>query len=314
MGGTLGNTATGAKVHRSHVGRPPEAGPGAGWASAEWRGPVQSPGPNRTASHHEVLTACGAELPAQHEPPGTAKGGPSAASHRPTPLEALRTAEAPHGHHGPGVCQPRAPSQQTATRWLPFDRPARCRSPHRMASEARGACERARLAPAVAPWPGPVPWPGRAVASVVPPSMPSAARAAARANAALLCPAPARLPVQPPRPAASPASCISRRHRARGPPARRSGVGLPSPPISSPSPVSRAASRQAPAQNLAKPLRSPPAFLVTLMTLNRTVLDSGRHCPTRTWSPGLSRKHGEQCAGRVLWRFSYLWYLGMKWR
>lgn len=36
----------------------------------------------------------------------------------------------------------------------------------------------------------------------------------------------------------------------------------------------------------------------------RTVLLKGRHWPTVTWSPSSTRKAGETCAARFLWRFS----------
>lgn len=36
----------------------------------------------------------------------------------------------------------------------------------------------------------------------------------------------------------------------------------------------------------------------------RTVLLSGLHWPTVTWSPSSTRKAGETCAARFLWRFS----------
>ena len=48
--------------------------------------------------------------------------------------------------------------------------------------------------------------------------------------------------------------------------------------------------------------------------LSHTVLLKGLHCPTVTWSPSSTRKAGETCAARFLCRFSYLEYLGMKWR
>lgn len=35
-----------------------------------------------------------------------------------------------------------------------------------------------------------------------------------------------------------------------------------------------------------------------------TVLLSGLHWPTVTWSPSSTRKAGETCAARFLWRFS----------
>lgn len=45
-----------------------------------------------------------------------------------------------------------------------------------------------------------------------------------------------------------------------------------------------------------------------------TVLLNGLHCPTVTESPSSTRNAGDTCAARFLCRFSYLEYLGMKWR
>lgn len=45
-----------------------------------------------------------------------------------------------------------------------------------------------------------------------------------------------------------------------------------------------------------------------------TVLLKGLHCPTVTWSPSSTRNAGETWAAKFLCRFSYLEYLGMKWR
>lgn len=36
------------------------------------------------------------------------------------------------------------------------------------------------------------------------------------------------------------------------------------------------------------------------------ILDPHLHCPTTTLSPSFTRKHGEMCAARFLWRFSKL--------
>jgi len=68
------------------------------------------------------------------------------------------------------------------------------------------------------------------------------------------------------------------------------------------------------AQNFVNPFTDLPPFVLILITLNRTVLLKGLHCPTVTVSPSSTRKAGETCAERFLWRFSYLEYLGMKWR
>ncbi|KAJ0443068.1 hypothetical protein HanIR_Chr16g0816541 [Helianthus annuus] len=52
------------------------------------------------------------------------------------------------------------------------------------------------------------------------------------------------------------------------------------------------------------PLADPAG--ITFNTLNLTVLDSDLHCPTVTWSPSFTRKHGEMCAGMFECLFSYL--------
>ena len=48
----------------------------------------------------------------------------------------------------------------------------------------------------------------------------------------------------------------------------------------------------------------PPCARIILSMLNRTVLESGRHCPARISSPGLTRKQGDTWMGVFLWRFS----------
>lgn len=55
----------------------------------------------------------------------------------------------------------------------------------------------------------------------------------------------------------------------------------------------------------------PPSVVLTRRTLNRTVLEMGRHWPTVTVSPSETRKAGETWAATFLWRFSYLLYLGI---
>ena len=45
-----------------------------------------------------------------------------------------------------------------------------------------------------------------------------------------------------------------------------------------------------------------------------TVLLNGRHWPTVTWSPSSTRNAGLTCAARLVCRFSYREYLGMKCR
>lgn len=59
-------------------------------------------------------------------------------------------------------------------------------------------------------------------------------------------------------------------------------------------------------QNEVKPFLTEVPCGMTLSTLKRTVLLSGRHWPIMTLSPVLQRKHGEMCAGVLLCRFSYL--------
>jgi hypothetical protein len=50
---------------------------------------------------------------------------------------------------------------------------------------------------------------------------------------------------------------------------------------------------------------SPDPAGMTLITLKRTVFDSGLHCPTMTVSPSLTRKQGDTWADSIECRFSY---------